>query len=100
MGEEFLGRIAVKHRLTDRLREVGGHIGYDVRPTARRRGHATAVLAAALLLAHDLGIEPGAGHVRPRQRGVAAGDRGHWRPVRRRARRQVPVLGADGATGP
>ena len=29
----------------------GGHIGYDVRPSARRRGHATAMLAAALPLA-------------------------------------------------
>src|SRR5262249_46886874 len=39
-GDEFLGRIAVRHRLTPALMERGGHIGYDVRPTARRRGHA------------------------------------------------------------
>lgn len=37
--------------------EVGGHIGYDVRPTARRRGHATAMLRAALPIARRIGIE-------------------------------------------
>lgn len=56
-GPAYLGRIAIRHELTDLLREVGGHIGYDVRPSARRRGHATAMLRAALPTAHDLGIE-------------------------------------------
>src|SRR5512143_352359 len=55
--DEFLGRIAIRHRLTPTLLEVGGHIGYDVRPSARRRGHATAMLAAALPVAYGLGIE-------------------------------------------
>ena len=54
--DEYLGRLAIRHRLTARLREVGGHIGYDIRPSARRRGHATALLAAALPMAHDLRI--------------------------------------------
>lgn len=49
-GGEYLGRISIRHRLTARLREIGGHIGYDIRPSARRRGHATAMLAAALQL--------------------------------------------------
>ena len=31
-------------------------IGYAVRPTARRRGHDTAMLRAGLAVAHDLGI--------------------------------------------
>jgi len=57
-GDEYLGRIAIRHRLTPHLRDFGGHIGYDVRPTARRRGHATAMLAAALPLAQALGIDP------------------------------------------
>ncbi|SCG43260.1 Predicted acetyltransferase [Micromonospora echinaurantiaca] len=57
-GDEYLGRISVRHRLTPQLREVGGHIGYDVRPTARRRGHATAMLRAALPVAHRLAIDP------------------------------------------
>jgi predicted acetyltransferase len=56
-GDEYLGNIAVRHTLTDQLRKIGGHIGYDVRPTARRQGHATAMLAAALPCARALGIE-------------------------------------------
>jgi predicted acetyltransferase len=57
-GDEYLGRLAIRHRLTPALVEVGGHIGYDVRASARRRGHATAMLAAALPVAHRLGIDP------------------------------------------
>ena len=53
----YLGRLAIRHRLTPQLLEVGGHIGYDVRPTARRRGHATAMLRAALPVARGLGID-------------------------------------------
>jgi predicted acetyltransferase len=37
---------------------VGGHIGYDVRASARRRGHATAMLAGGLAVAAGLGIDP------------------------------------------
>jgi len=40
------------------LRKVGGHIGYDIRPSARRHGHATAMLRAALAVAHRLNINP------------------------------------------
>ncbi|MDF5757058.1 GNAT family N-acetyltransferase [Spongiactinospora sp. TRM90649] len=57
-GEDFLGRIALRHRLDDRLREYGGHIGYDVRPSARRRGHATAMLRAVLEHAGAMGMGP------------------------------------------
>ncbi|MGH3498866.1 MAG: GNAT family N-acetyltransferase [Nocardioidaceae bacterium] len=57
-GDAYLGRIAIRHRMTPDLLEFGGHIGYDVRPTARRRGHATAMLRAALPVAATLGIDP------------------------------------------
>ena len=56
-GEEYVGRMSIRHELNHWLREVGGHIGYDVRRSRRREGHATAMLAAALLVARDLGIE-------------------------------------------
>ncbi|SNS68930.1 Predicted acetyltransferase [Asanoa hainanensis] len=55
-GDTYLGRLAIRHRLTEGLRELGGHIGYDVRSTARRRGHATAMLRAALPITRSLGI--------------------------------------------
>ncbi|MDT5031460.1 MAG: hypothetical protein QOC94_1631 [Actinoplanes sp.] len=54
--DDYLGRVAIRHRLTAHLLDLGGHIGYDVRPSARRRGHATAMLRAALPAAHGLGI--------------------------------------------
>ena len=56
-GDEFLGRIGVRHRLTPVLLEGGGHIGYDVRPSARRRGHATEMLRQALVVAGALGLD-------------------------------------------
>ncbi|MGK5532725.1 GNAT family N-acetyltransferase [Streptomyces sp. URMC 129] len=54
-GDTFLGRLSIRHRLTRRLLDWGGLIGYEVRPSARRRGHATAMLRAALPVARGLG---------------------------------------------
>ncbi|GGQ62750.1 GNAT family N-acetyltransferase [Couchioplanes azureus] len=52
-----LGAIALRHELTDTLLESGGHIGYGVRPGARRRGLASWALAQVLASARDLGLE-------------------------------------------
>jgi predicted acetyltransferase len=57
-GTEYLGRVSIRTPLTDALREDGGNLGYDVRPSVRRRGHATAMVAAAKPHAHRLGIDP------------------------------------------
>lgn len=56
-GTEYLGRLAIRHRLNEGLLNFGGHIGYDVRPTARRKGHGTAMLRLALPIARALGID-------------------------------------------
>jgi predicted acetyltransferase len=58
---EYVGRIAVRHELNDHLLEVGGHIGYDVRRSRRREGHATAMLAAVLPVASGARHRAGAG---------------------------------------
>ncbi|MBN2203573.1 MAG: GNAT family N-acetyltransferase [Thermoleophilia bacterium] len=54
--DEYLGRVSLRHQLTEELRREGGHIGYEVRPSARGLGHATAMLTAALPIAASLGI--------------------------------------------
>ncbi|HEX7739325.1 MAG TPA: GNAT family N-acetyltransferase [Marmoricola sp.] len=56
-GSTYLGRLSIRHHLKGWLEEVGGHIGYDVRPSARRQGHATAMLRTALPVAASLGID-------------------------------------------
>lgn len=57
-GDRFVGRLSIRHRLNIWLRTYGGHIGYEVRPSERRRGHATEMLHQALPHAHALGIDP------------------------------------------
>ena len=50
--------IDVRHALTvPFLQEYGGHIGYAVRPSERRKGYATAMLRLALQYCADLGID-------------------------------------------
>lgn len=50
------GVINIRHELSDGLREIGGHIGYAVAPSHRRRGVATAMLADALEVCRQLKI--------------------------------------------
>ena len=57
-GVEWLGRLSIRHDLTAALTEVGGHIGYYVRPSARRRGYATQMLTQSLPIASALEIDP------------------------------------------
>ncbi|WP_406477839.1 GNAT family N-acetyltransferase [Streptomyces sp. NBC_01615] len=56
-GDAYLGRVQIRHRLTPSLLELGGHIGYGVRPSARRKGHATAMLRDVLPYARALGLD-------------------------------------------
>lgn len=54
---KLIGIIDVRHSLaTDFLAEYAGHIGYAVRPSERRKGHATEMLALALDYCRELGI--------------------------------------------
>lgn len=56
-GDEYLGSIALRHELNDVLLEQGGHIGYSIRPSARRQGHAGAALRQTLELAAEMGLD-------------------------------------------
>jgi len=53
----ILGEVFIRHRLTPHLEQIGGHVGYKVRPSARNRGVATAGLRLALNELAGLGVE-------------------------------------------
>ncbi|GAB1691465.1 GNAT family N-acetyltransferase [Krasilnikovia sp. M28-CT-15] len=55
--DTVLGAIALRHELNDFLLRAGGHIGYGIRPGARRRGLATFALGEVLGQAKQLGLE-------------------------------------------
>jgi predicted acetyltransferase len=57
-GDEYLGRISLRHELNDLLFTWGGHIGYAVRPSARRRGLASAALLDMLEVCRERGLDP------------------------------------------
>ncbi|MBB3111862.1 putative acetyltransferase [Paenibacillus phyllosphaerae] len=52
----IVGAVNIRHRLTEWLVHHGGHIGYGIRPSERRKGYATKQLALALIETRRLGI--------------------------------------------
>ena len=55
-GDRWLGRVSVRHELNDHLVRFGGHVGYAVRPSARRRGIATILLCVGLGVLNGIGV--------------------------------------------
>ncbi len=55
--DDFVGYLALRHALTPWLLDEGGHIGFSVRPSRRRQGHARRALALALTEAEELGLD-------------------------------------------
>lgn len=56
--DTYLGRITLRHELTDLLLNWAGQIAYAIRPSARRRGYATHALKLMLPVAAGLDINP------------------------------------------
>lgn len=55
--ERLVGMIQVRHSLNDYLMNFGGHIGYSVRPTERRKGYAKEMLKMALDYCREIGLK-------------------------------------------
>ncbi|HEX6123551.1 MAG TPA: GNAT family N-acetyltransferase [Ktedonobacterales bacterium] len=53
----IVGVSSLRHWLTPALEEVGGHIGYSIRPAARRQGYGTRILALSLEQARARGLD-------------------------------------------
>jgi predicted acetyltransferase len=57
VSKEILAVSNLRHELTPFLLDYGGHIGFGVRPSARRHGYATEIVRQTLVKARKLGIE-------------------------------------------
>jgi len=56
--DRIVGIVDIRHDLsTPFLKEYGGHIGYDIRPTERGKGYATGTLMLALDFCRQLGLK-------------------------------------------
>jgi predicted acetyltransferase len=58
LGPDLVGRVSIRHELNTFLTNVGGHIGFGVRPEHRRRGYASEIVRQALVVARAVGVDP------------------------------------------
>ena len=57
LDNKIVGMVDIRHNIEHPfLAQYGGHIGYAVRPTERRKGYATEILKQALAYAHSIGL--------------------------------------------
>ena len=54
---DIIGMVNIRHFLNERYKKEGGHIGYSIRPTERRKGYNKISLYLSLLECEKLGLE-------------------------------------------
>jgi predicted acetyltransferase len=54
---EFIGRLSLRHELNEFLLKMGGHIGYEIRPSRRKQGYGTEILRLGLEKTKELGLQ-------------------------------------------
>ena len=55
-NNRIVGAVNIRHSLTEHLFNAGGHIGYGIRPSERRKGYATKLLELSLEKTKKLNI--------------------------------------------
>lgn len=57
-GDKIVGAVSLRLNLNDHLKQIGGHIGYGVRPSERKKGHVTRMMKETLKITKEKGIGP------------------------------------------
>jgi len=56
-GKKYIGRLKLRKKLNKKLSIRGGNIGYEIRPSERKKGYGTEILRLGLLKAKTLGFK-------------------------------------------
>src|SRR5690554_2625460 len=56
-SSRLLGAVNIRHYLNDSSTKIGGHIGLGIRPSERRKGFATQLIALSLIESKKIGIK-------------------------------------------
>lgn len=55
-GPLFIGKLGLRHYLNESLMRFGGHIGYEIRPSERKKGYGRLICRLGLAEARRIGI--------------------------------------------
>ncbi|GAC1390750.1 MAG: GNAT family N-acetyltransferase [Ktedonobacteraceae bacterium] len=56
-GDDYIGRLILRTGLNEHLLQMGGNIGYEIRPSRRRQGYGKIILTYGLDRAKDFGLK-------------------------------------------
>ncbi|MBD3328801.1 GNAT family N-acetyltransferase [Candidatus Peregrinibacteria bacterium] len=56
-NNEFVGHVNIRHKLVDWSKKRGGHIGFAIRKSARKKGYGNKIMKLALEKAREIGLK-------------------------------------------